>query len=288
MRDQAEQLRMQMLKVEGKLAKSIAVVSGKGGVGKSNFTTNFAYALKLQGKRVLIIDMDIGMGNIHILLGKIPPYHLKDYLTGEVPLHDVIVNYEEGFSFISGGSGLDSVLEWTSPMFERLLFAFETLQKEFDFILFDMGAGATKQSIDLLLAVDEIIVIVTTEPTSITDAYSMMKFICLEDPTKVFYLVNNRVITSENGQDAVERLQFAARKFLNNEATILGYLPEDSIVHQSVVGQQPFLQRFPDAKISKKMISIATNFIETEIVHRQKESSGFLGKLKKLFKKGRD
>ena len=99
-------------------------------------------------------------------------------------------------------------------MFNRLILAFEQLQKDYDFILFDMGAGATQRSIELILAVDEIIVISTTEPTSITDAYSMMKFICLQDPDKTFHIVSNRVSKGDDGNDAVTRLQFAMRKFL--------------------------------------------------------------------------
>ena len=94
----------------------------------------------------------------------------------------------EDCHFISGGSGLDTVMEWSEDMFDRLIQAFEYLQQRYDFILFDMGAGATQRSIELIVAVDEIIVISTTEPTSITDAYSMMKFICLQDPDKVFIL----------------------------------------------------------------------------------------------------
>ena len=98
-------------------------------------------------------------------------------------------------------------------MFNRLILAFEQLQKNYDFILFDMGAGATQRSIDLILAVDEIIVISTTEPTSITDAYSMMKFICLQDPEKTFHIVSNRVSKGDDGNDAVTRLQLQCGNF---------------------------------------------------------------------------
>ncbi len=188
-------------------------------MGKSNFSTNFAHSLRLKGKRVIVVDMDIGMGNIHILLGVAPKYSLRDYLLGQQPLDNVINTDEDGLSFISGGSGLDSVLDWSEDMFERLLAGFQQLQKEYDFILFDMGAGATQRSIDLIIAVDEVIVISTTEPTSITDAYSMMKFICLKDPDKKFSIVSNRVSKLDDGNDAVTRLQFAMRKFLNKETT---------------------------------------------------------------------
>ena len=287
MHDQAEALRMKMLKAQGELAKSIAIVSGKGGVGKSNFSTNFAHSLRLKGKRVIVVDMDIGMGNIHILLGVAPKYSLRDYLLGQQPLDNVINTDEDGLSFISGGSGLESVLDWSEDMFERLLAGFQQLQKEFDFILFDMGAGATQRSIDLIIAVDEVIVISTTEPTSITDAYSMMKFICLKDPDKKFSIVSNRVSKLDDGNDAVTRLQYAMRKFLNKETTILGFLPEDAAVHKAVIAQKPFLLLFPKAAISKRMTAIADEFVKVD-QSEVKQKTGFINKLRGIFSKGRE
>ena len=287
MRDQAETLRLKMMKSQGALSKSIAIVSGKGGVGKSNFSTNFAFALISKGKKVLIIDMDIGMGNIHILLGMTPQYSLRDYLLGTQELEIVINDAPGGLSFISGGSGLDTVMEWSPEMFERLIQAFEYLQKEYDFILFDMGAGATQSSIELIVSVDEIIVISTTEPTSITDAYSMMKFICLQNPEKMFSIVSNRVTKGDDGNDAITRLQYAMRKFLGKETKILGFLPEDPVVHKAVIAQEPFLLLFPNAPISKRMFAIAETFVSPSSTEEVNIGDGFLGKLRSLFTKGR-
>ena len=287
MRDQAEALRMKMLKAQGELAKSIAIVSGKGGVGKSNFSTNFAHSLRLKGKKVIVIDMDIGMGNIHILLGVSPKYSLRDYLMGSIFLEDVINVDDEGLTFISGGSGLDTVLEWSENMFERLLDAFEHLQKEYDFILFDMGAGATQRSIELIMSVDEVIVISTTEPTSITDAYSMMKFICLKDPDKKFNIVSNRVTKQDDGNESATRLQYAMRKFLDKETVILGFLPEDPVVHKAVLAQKPFSLLYPNAPVSKRMAAIADVFVQVDRAEIKQET-GFLTKLKGIFSRGRE
>ncbi len=287
MRDQAEALRMKMLKSQGQLSRSIAVVSGKGGVGKSNFSTNFSYALIASGKKVVIVDMDIGMGNVHILLGVTARNSLKDYLEGNKGIEEIINHTDEGLDFISGGSGLDKVMEWSPNIFERLIEVFEYLQKKYDFVLFDMGAGATQSAIELIVAIDEVIVISTTEPTSITDAYSMMKFIYLKDPEKAFHIVGNRVSRSDNGSDTVTRLQFAMRQFLEKETQILGFLPEDPAVHKAVLAQKPYLLLYPSAPISKKMSALAAEFVHVESKLDQPSRIGFLGKLRNVFAKGR-
>lgn len=286
MRDQAATLRFRMHESQGETSRSIAIVSGKGGVGKSNFSTNFACALLSKGKKVIIIDMDIGMGNIHILLGMAPKISLKDYLVEAEGLNEVINRTPEGLDFIAGGSGLDTVLDWSNEMFDRLITAFEQLQKEYDVILFDMGAGATQSAIELLVAIDEIVVISTTEPTSITDAYSMMKFICMRDPDKTLNLVSNRV-PKNVGNEAVSRLQFAMRKFMLKETTILGTLPEDSAVHKAVLRQKPYLLLYPNAPISRAMVELAELYVQRESSPKVKQETGFLGKLKSMFTKGR-
>lgn len=287
MRDQAEALRVKMMQADGTAARSVAIISGKGGVGKTNFTTNFATALQAKGKRVIIVDMDIGMGNVHILLGTSAAYSLKDYLTGERSLEETITESADGLRFISGGSGLETVLEWTEQRFDRLIGAFEKLQQQYDYILFDMGAGASESAIELIVSVDEIIVIATPEPTSITDAYSMVKFICLRDPEKTFHIVSNRIQPKEDGNEAITRLQFAMRKFLNKETTLLGALPEDAAVHKSVVAQKPFVTLYPNASISRRMNAIAANYLSSGTDIDSKEGSTFLSQLKKLFARGR-
>ena len=290
MRDQAEKLRMKMLESEGALGKSIAVVSGKGGVGKSNFSTNFATLLAKKGKKVVILDMDIGMGNIHILVGKNVKCSLKDYLEGNLSIQEVMYEGPNNLQYISGGSGMSAILEWSEEMFNRLIEAFEHLQKSFDYILFDMGAGITSWALDLLTSVDEIIVISTTEPTAITDAYSMMKYIYLKDSEKQFYLLCNRAFSREEGRDTLNRLSSAMHKFLSKEVTILGSLPEDPAVRKAVQEQVPFTIAYPDAPISKMMQSIVNKFIHhrMEEIHAQVEPQNFLLRLKSMFSKGRD
>lgn len=290
MRDQAEKLRMKILESQGALGRSIAVVSGKGGVGKSNFTTNFAVNLAKLGKRVVVLDMDIGMGNVHILIGKNAQYHLKHYLFGEVSLEDVMYEGPYQLKYISGGSGLSSVIEWSNEMFDSLINAFEQLQKSFDYILFDMGAGAANWSLDLLTSVDEIIVISTAEPTSITDAYSMMKYIHLKDQNKTFYVLCNRAYSKEEGQDTLNRLENAMMKFLQKDVIVLGSLPEDPSVRIAVREQVPFSIAFPESNISKTLKVMVQQFVDRQVfeVHAQEKQPTFLSKLRSIFSKGRD
>lgn len=287
MHDQAEALRHKMMKSKRPVARSIAIVSGKGGVGKSSFTANFSYGLVAKGKKVLIVDMDIGMGNIHILFGATPAFHLKDYLSDKQQLENIVTPIEDNLAFIAGGSGLENVVEWSGEMFDRLIEAFSILQMEYDVILFDMGAGATKSSIDLILAMDEIILIATPEPTSITDAYSMIKFISRQDANKSIHIVSNRVLKEQDGRDSVARLQLAMRKFLFIESSILGFLPDDIHVRNAVIAQIPFVKLYPNAKVSKRMLAITDTFLHSNKPSTSIETSGFIDKIKGVFLKGR-
>lgn len=290
MRDQAEKLRMKMLESKGALGRSIAVVSGKGGVGKSNFTMNFAALLAKEGKKVVILDMDIGMGNIHILLGRTVSSTLKEYLDGELSIEEVMHDGPDDLQYISGGSGMSSLMEWSEKMFNRLIEGFEHLQKNFDYILFDMGAGAADWSLELLTSVDEIIVISTAEPTAIMDAYSMMKYIYLKDSEKQFTILCNRAFTQEEGRDTLNRLASAMKKFLSKDVMVLGSLPEDPVVRNAVREQVPFTLAYPEAPISKTMRRMVSTFIQHrhEEIHAPAEAKGFLSKLKGIFSKGRD
>ncbi|MEK4629532.1 MAG: MinD/ParA family protein [Solibacillus sp.] len=290
MRDQAEKLRLQMLESQGRLGKSIAVVSGKGGVGKSNFTTNFASLLAKSGKKVVILDMDIGMGNVHVLMGKTAKYSLKDYLDGHLVLEDVMLQGSDGVNYISGGSGMGTIMEWSDATFGRLTYALESLQKDYDFVLFDMGAGIADWSLDLLTSIDEIIVISTAEPTAIMDAYSMMKYIHLKDNEKTFYLLCNRAYTLEEGLDTTKRLKIVMERFLQKEVIILGSLPEDNVVRKAVRQQELFTTLYPDAPISKTMKKIVKNFMneQMEEIHSNVQSNKFISKLRSIFSKGRE
>lgn len=291
MTDQATKLRQRMeeLKLnEGRPSsfkgRSIAVVSGKGGVGKTNFSVNFALTLAEHGQKVMLLDMDVGMGNVHLLLNASPPSSMGDYLLGYEPFERVIYSYDQNLSFIAGGSQLDEVLEWNESMIHRLLNAFEVLEAQYDYIIFDMGAGATERTLDFIEAVDDVIVIATEEPTSITDAYSMMKFLTLRDPTVKISIVANRVMNMKTPLAAAERLQFAMRKFLRKKVYVLGYLEEDEVVRRAVIARSPFVIYSPNASVSYNIRSIVNQYLG--VVPRREKKKSLLHSLKRWFQRG--
>src|SRR5699024_1692753 len=174
MHDQAERLRNRMNgHVEENNCKTIAVISGKGGVGKSTTVLNFAIEMQNKGKRVLIFDLDIGMGNIDILLGQPSKYTILNFLEEFLPIHDMIETGPKGLSYIAGGSGFNDLLELDEAKLNYFFSQYELLTKDYDYIFFDLGAGVSKSSLAFILASDECFLVTTPEPTSIADAYSM-------------------------------------------------------------------------------------------------------------------
>lgn len=286
MRDQAEKLR---LKMDNKhISTSIGVISGKGGVGKSNFSTNFSFNLAKKGYEVIIVDMDIGMGNIHILLGEKAGYSLTDYLSGKYILEDVIEDFLDNIDYVSGGSAMANIIEWNDSMFDRLLSAFEVLQQRYDYIIFDMGAGATEWSLQLLEALDDIIVISTTEPTAIMDAYSMMKYVNMRNPLKNMHIVCNRALTIDEGKQTLQRLKSTAQQFLNKNLNVLGFIPEDIHVRKAVQQQKLFSILYERAPATKAIQKIVTTYtLGQSKSFDELDSNRFINTLKSIFSKGR-
>ncbi|CAM4034217.1 MinD/ParA family protein [Lederbergia lenta] len=288
MKDQAEKLRLKLQNHTQELARTIAIVSGKGGVGKTNISTNLALTLADKGKRVLLFDFDIGMGNVNILLGTTSNSNISAFLQDDVPLKSIIQHTANGISYISAGNGLNEVMEMDNRMYNRLLDGLSELQAEYDFIIFDMAAGATTTALNILLSADDIFVVCTPEPTAITDAYSMMKFICSAQSESRFLLICNRAESKRQGKETLERLQSAAQKFLKKEVTLLGVLPEDKHVRKAVISQTAFSEKFPNADISLKLKKMVDIYMEDDYSDRFNHRS-FVSKLRNIFtnKEGR-
>lgn len=266
MKDQAENLRRRLeARQNQSMAKTIAVLSGKDGVGKSNFSLNFSIALSQRGKKVLLFDMDIGMGNIDILIGEHSPCSIIDFFEKKCRLKDIIISGPGNISIITGGTGMTNLFSLDEDKYTRFNEEFSLLLANYDYILFDMGAGITKDSVKFLLCVDELVVITTPEPTSIMDAYSAMKYIHSVNKEIPFFLVCNRVFSSKDGKETINRLHNALVKFLGSEVVALGYLPDDRIVPKSVTKQMPFLLFDSEADVSKAIMDIASRY--ANIIH---------------------
>lgn len=281
MKDQAENLRVKLKQFEMIAnAKAIAVVSGKGGVGKSNFSLNFSISLAKRGYSVLLFDMDIGMGNLDILMGKSSERTIVDYLSGAFSLDDCIMDGPEGIHYIGGGSGLNKLvnlnqLNILSDELERVL-------ADFDYLIFDMGAGANEGSLKFLLSVHEIIVITTPEPTALMDAYAMMKYLHLLDSMLPFKIVVNRAHTKKEGMEAIQRLSGVLKKFLNRESFSLGVLPDDRSVQQAVSRQVPFLSYNPKSKVSVALEDLVSRYIHQDIPMATSQAPSFVSRLRKF------
>jgi len=285
MRDQAEKLREKIKNKNAQIAKTIAVVSGKGGVGKSNISINIALLLAKRGKKVLLFDFDIGMGNVHVLLGTDAQRTISDFLYQDIPLQEIIYQGNNNVSFISAGNGFSNIVELDQRMVDRLILGLEELQHLFDYIIFDMGAGATNSNLQILLSVDDIFVVTTPEPTAITDAYSMMKYISNLESANQFYLICNRAEREKEGMYTLERLQLTVSTFLNKDIHLLGVLLEDSHVRKAVKLQVPLYHAFPNSSIAVRLEKMVEQYLgDTQDSSFQTDTSNrFIRKFRNFF-----
>jgi len=265
MHDQAEKLRLRMMRhAQQKEAKTLAVISGKGGVGKSNFSLNFSIALAKQGMKVLLFDMDIGMGNIDVLIGKNSNKNVVQFFHEQVPLQNIIEQGPAGLSYIAGGSGLNDFFRLNEERIEDFIREIRLLIYDYDFFVFDFGAGMDEETVRFLRAIDHVFVIITPDPTSIMNAYSAMKFLLMDHPHSQLYLVGNRMKNDKENEKILSKMNRALDVFLNKQGTILGYIPEDKAVEKAVQTQSPFLIGSPHSKASRHMLLLVRDFLENE------------------------
>ena len=286
MNDQAEGLRRKLAAMNKKQsAKTIAFISGKGGVGKSNIALSFSFALLDKHKKVLLIDFDIGMGNIEILLGTSTNKSIVDMFEASLSLEDIIHHGPDNLDFISGGFGLTRIFELDQEKREHFLTQFQYLMEIYDFIIFDMGAGVTEDSMFFILASDECIVLTTPEPTAITDGYGMIKHVVNNAPSKPIYVVMNRSETKKTGIQALQRFQQVCQRFLKKEIALIGNLPNDNWVQEAVTKQVPFILLNKRAPISKAVMEMADNYLSSKTVNNEKTSLSFVQKLRGFIRK---
>ncbi|MCA0384165.1 MAG: MinD/ParA family protein [Firmicutes bacterium] len=279
--DQAQRLRdiIGDAQVEGPDARIITVSSGKGGVGKTNFTVNLGIALAKLGKKVTIIDADLGLANVDVLFGIVTKYNLSNVIKGESEVQDIIVKGPYDINIISGGSGIMDLIDLDQNELEKLIHTLSYFNTISDYILIDTGAGLSKSVLSFVDAASDVILVITPDPTSITDAYALIKNIIKDDQKKI-KLIINRIENNEEGDEVFNKLEQAVSKFLSRELENLGYIFEDNNLKRAVRKQIPLLEAYPRAIASKGIENIAYNL---ENNHRYAKSNhsfkAFINKL---------
>jgi flagellar biosynthesis protein FlhG len=289
--DQAQSLREYMHRFNSQQqistsSRVITITSGKGGVGKSNFTLNFALGLKAAGKKVVILDIDFSTANINILMGITPRYSLVDVLYRRKTIWDVIEKGSGGIEYICGGLEIKDLMSLDQQSLVFFWSQIQMLQSYADFILLDTGAGISKGLVDFILASDETILVTTPEPTSIADAYAVLKTVrqFTQDPLN-FRLIVNRIQSYREGIEASRGLKNACRNFLKINLNTLGFIVEDSSVRQSVKQQTPYFMAFPKCDASKNIKEIVYAYLpEGEKTTPPKGLKGFFEKMMSLGK----
>ncbi|CAI6027218.1 MinD/ParA family protein [Cohnella sp. JJ-181] len=287
MSDQAEALRHMVSSRDPDQAKQtriLTVTSGKGGVGKSNFSLNFALALQRRGFSVLLFDADIGMGNIDVLLGTPAAYNLFHLLKRDKSIWEIIQEGPGGLRFIAGGSGFKDLIRLSDEELEYFASEIAKLYGEVDYVLFDTGAGLSKETLRFIQAADETIVVTTPEPTSITDAYALMKMVKTMGQEAAFRLVVNRVGDDREGRQTSDNIRQVAKTYLSLDIPLLGFVPDDAHVSKAVKKQTALSYLYPDCPASRGIDGIAAEYLnESRKSSVQTNIKGFLQRVRKLW-----
>lgn len=240
------------------LPRVIAVTSGKGGVGKTNLVGNMAVALSRMGKRVVIVDADVGLANIDIIFNLRPEFNIRHVISSEKRLSQVIVESRHGIKILPGGSGFADLTQLSEGEKLNLLSEFETLSDKADIILVDTGAGISSNVLYFNSACDECIVIATKEPTSITDAYAMMKVMSQQHGTRYFKLIVNMVDSQQDAKKVYASLSGALDKFLSNVVLeYAGHIPFDKKLQQAVQKRSLIMDMDPDSRVAASIKNLA-------------------------------
>ncbi len=270
-----------VVKVETKkTAKILSVTSGKGGVGKTSLSVNIAASLGKEDLRVLLIDADLGLSNVEIMLGVTPSYTLKDVIKNGRAIEEVIINGPYNIDFISGGNGFLELAELSEIEREEILIKIHKLEELYDIIIIDTGAGISKNVTAFLTISDEIIVVTNSEPTALTDAYSIIKVITEEKLKQKIGLIINRVKNKNEYQQASDILINTAKKFLGEEIKSLGFVYEDPNVRKTIYKKTPFVIYYPNSVASDCVKEIINNLALKETGEKK---SSMMDKFMRLF-----
>lgn len=233
-----------------RFTRVISVSSGKGGVGKTNSVVNLAVAFSNMGKRVLLLDADLGLGNIDVLLGLTPKYNIGHLLSGERGMEEVLVKGPAGIMILPASSGVTELTHLSAEQRLALASHLEALEDAIDIMIIDTGAGISSNVLFFNMAAQDIIVVVTPEPTSITDAYALMKVLMMKHSERRFKLLVNSVRSKNHALEVYRKISTAAERFLHISIELLGFVLYDENVSKSVVQQKAVMELYPQSKAS--------------------------------------
>ncbi|MEX0584749.1 MAG: MinD/ParA family protein [Natronospirillum sp.] len=226
----------------------IAVTGGKGGVGKSNVSINTAVAMALRGKRVVVLDGDLGLANIDVLLGVRAQYNLADVLAGTCSLRDVMVDGPAGIKIIPASSGTPEMANMSEREHAGIIHAFSQLASDIDVLVVDTAAGIAKTVVSFVRAAQEALIVVCDEPTSITDAYALIKVINQDCGMDRFRVVANMVRSKPEGKRLFHKLSSVTERFLDVTLQFAGEIPYDEHVRRAVQRQKSVVDLYPSSK----------------------------------------
>jgi len=281
-RDQAEGLR-HLAAVRPRHARVIAVTSGKGGVGKTNVSVNLAIAIARLGKKVVLVDLDLGLANADILLDLTPRYNLSQVLVGRKTIEEVMLPDMGGIRVVPGASGVERLANLSDVERETLLGTFEALHRDADYVLFDTGAGISKNTTAFLAAADDVVVVTVPEPTAVVDAYAVLKMLSREPDHGDLFILINQASGREEAERFASGISVTANKLLNVYVEKLGYIVTDPRVGQAVRQRRPFLLAHPGGAASACVRSIAEKMVRGAGRPKATERPSFVRRLLSAF-----
>ena len=242
-------------------ARVIAITSGTGGVGKTNVVAGLAIALAEQGQRVVVMDADFGLANLDILLGLSPKYTLEHVLRGEKVIEEILLEGPKGIRIIPASSGIQELTRLDTMSELRLVQGLQRVAETADWLLIDTAAGIHDSVLKLLMAAQEVILVATPEPTSLVDAYAMVKVLHLRDANKLLWLLVNNGQSADEAQETVDQLQAVTARFLGKQLRVLGMIPNDPHLLQAVRQQRGVVELFPHCPASQAFQALARQLL---------------------------
>jgi flagellar biosynthesis protein FlhG len=256
-------------------ARVIAITSGKGGVGKTNIVANLGFAFSHLGQKVLVLDADLGLGNLDVLLGIAPKFNISHVIRGEKSLSEILVDGPGNMKILPASSGIQELTQLTQGQKVQFLTALDHLIDDMDILLIDTAAGISTNVTDFNVTAHEIIVVVSPEPTAITDAYALMKVLSLKYAEKRCQLLVNMAGSPREGEDVFRQLGLVTERFLDIQVDYLGCVLSDEKVTRGVKHQRLVCDLFPQSRASRCFTQLAERMVKASPSSRPKGNTNF-------------